>query len=544
VHPAAELAPAPEDSAPVGSSAAVDDAGESRSRLLTLLNGYRLLCGVLTLLIALFAQSGIFALYDARFFYVLCPLYLAYAAAALLVTKAFALPLPRLSLLLLIGDLVFMAGFTYASGGTGSGIGMLLFPWLAGYGWLLRDRTALLHAALAAIALLGLEVFWWLHFGGSTAQFLPAGLLGVGYFATTGLGLLLGRYSYVSEKLAVQRGIDLANLAQVNQRVIQDMQDGVVVVDGTATVRAFNTQAERFLGQYGKKTTGVPLTEFALPLSDCWQAWVNHTTEDPPPLALAGKLLRVRFVPVGTHRVDGALIYLEDMGRAHAQAQQIKLAALGRLTANIAHEIRNPLSAVNHATELLLEESALPVNARKLLGIVHTNSGRIDRIVREVLELNRRDRRQAEIFELAPTVHSMVDEIVAAEHIPPECIRVLIAGQPEIRFDRGHFGQVLWNLLRNAWQHCRREKDSIELSVRPGYSPFHVLFEIADDGPGVPATVRPQLFEPFFTTHAGGTGLGLYVARQLCEANGATLDLVDTSHGGHFRVVALSGAST
>jgi two-component system, NtrC family, sensor histidine kinase PilS len=522
----------------------VDDASESRSRLLTLLNGYRLLCGVLTLLIASLAQSRLFALYDASFFYVLCPLYLAYAVAAILFTKAIAWPLPRLSLLLLVGDLVFISGFTYASGGTGSGIGMLLFPWLAGYGWLLRDRAALLHAALAAIAVLALEVFWWLRFGGGTAQFLPAGLLGVGYFATTGLGLLLGRYSYASETLAVQRGIDLANLAQVNQRVIQDMQDGVVVVDGTTTVRAFNTQAERFLGQYGKKIAGVQLTEFALPLSDYWQAWVSHATEDPPPLAMAGKLLRVRFVPVGAHRVDGALIYLEDMSRANAQAQQIKLAALGRLTANIAHEIRNPLSAVNHATELLLEESALPANARKLLGIVHTNSGRIDRIVQEVLELNRRDRRQPEVFQLAPTVHALIDEIVAAEHIPPECIRVVIAGNPEVRFDRGHFGQVLWNLLRNAWQHSGRQNGSIELSVRPGYSPFHVLFEIADDGPGVPAAARSQLFEPFFTTHAGGTGLGLYVARQLCEANGATLDLVDTSRGGHFRVVALSGANT
>jgi len=248
-------------------------------------------------------------------------------------------------------------------------------------------------------------------------------------------------------------------------------------------------------------------------------------------------------VPVSQRRIDGALVYLEDLGRAQVQAQQIKLAALGRLTANIAHEIRNPLSAINHATELLLEESALPETSRKLLGIVHTNSGRIDRIVREVLELNRRDRRQPEVFEVGSVLRTLAEEIMQAERIPLECVTIDVVGSPSVRFDRGQFAQIVWNLLRNAWQHCRRQSRSVALSARPGYSPYHVLFEVADDGPGVPIAARPQLFEPFFTTRAGGTGLGLYVARQICEANGATLDLVETSAGGHFRVVAQSGAS-
>lgn len=520
-----------------------DQPNESRLRLLRLLNIYRMVCGGLILLLAALARESLFNLYNPLLFYVLCPLYLAYGAAAYFARHLPSWPLPRLLLWLFATDLFFTVGFVYASGGASNGLGMLLFPWLAGNAWMLRTRLAFFHAALAAIALLVLEIFGWLRFGTSAAQFLPVGLLGVGYFATAGLSMLLGRYAYASEQLAAQRGIDIENLGQINQRIIQDMQDGVIVVDGTASVRAFNSQAERLLGQFGKRSARASLTEFSLLLSNCWQGWVTHAAEEAPPLRIGGKLLRVRFVPVGTHRTDGALIYLEDLGRAQAQAQQIKLAALGRLTANIAHEIRNPLSAINHATELLLEENALAETSRKLLGIVHTNSGRIDRIVREVLELNRRDQRQPEVFDLSGVLRTLVDEIMQAEKIPAECVTIDIVGDPAVRFDRGQFAQIIWNLLRNAWQHCRRQARSISLSARPGYSPYHVLFEIADDGPGVPVAARPQLFEPFFTTRAGGTGLGLYVARQICEANGATLDLVETSAGGHFRVVAQSGAS-
>jgi two-component system sensor histidine kinase PilS (NtrC family) len=516
---------------------------ESRARLLSLLNVYRVLCAAVMLMVASLAQNRLFTLHDPTLFYILCAAYLAYGAVGFLATRTLQWPLPRLVLLLFMLDLSFMVGFLYASGGTGSGLGMLLFPWLAGNAWMLRSRIAFFHAALATVALLVLEIFWSVRFGTGGSQFLPVGLLGLGYFATSGLSMLLGRYAYASELLAAQRGIDIENLAQVNQRIIQDMQDGVLVVDGNTRVRAFNSQAERLLGQFGEKESGMTLTDYSLPISNYWQAWATHAGEDPPPLSVGGKLLRVRFVPVAQRRVDGALIYLEDLSRAQVQAQQIKLAALGRLTANIAHEIRNPLSAINHATELLLEEAALSETPRKLLGIVHTNSGRIDRIVREVLELNRRDRRQPENFELTHVLRTLVEEIIQVERIPPECVTIELAGSPAVRFDRGQFAQIVWNLLRNAWQHCRRQARSIVLSARPGYSPYHVLFEVADDGPGVPAAARPQLFEPFFTTRAGGTGLGLYVARQICEANGATLDLVETSSGGLFRVVALSGLS-
>src|SRR5450759_4607977 len=158
-----------------------------------------------------------------------------------------------------------------------------------------------------------------------------------------------------------------------------------------------------------------------------------------------------RFVPVGRSRNVGAVIFLEDLTRVQAQAQQMKLAALGRLTANIAHEIRNPLSAISYASELLLEEQRAPSQER-LLHIIQDNSKRLDRMVRDVLELARRDRVLPETIRLAVFLPSFIDEFAQTEKIPVSSFALELHDASEIVFDRVHLQQVLWNLLRNAWR--------------------------------------------------------------------------------------------
>jgi two-component system sensor histidine kinase PilS (NtrC family) len=246
--------------------------------------------------------------------------------------------------------------------------------------------------------------------------------------------------------------------------------------------------------------------------------------------------LRVRLVRIGSGLNGGTLIYLEDLGRAQNEAQQMKLAALGRLTASIAHEVRNPLSAINQAAQLLEEDGGVPASGERLLGMIRSNARRIDRIVGEVLQLNRRDRQQPEIVLLGEFVRSLVDEIVQAESIPPNSIVMLIPEEIRVLFDRGHLNQIFWNLVRNAWQHCQKKEGSIRIAGRPGYMGDAIICELADDGPGIPAELRGQIFEPFFTTRPGGTGLGLYIARELCDANGAALELLPRGPGAHFRM--------
>ncbi|HSD60432.1 MAG TPA: ATP-binding protein [Burkholderiales bacterium] len=325
-------------------------------------------------------------------------------------------------------------------------------------------------------------------------------------------------------------------MAQVSRLVIQDMHDGVLVVDGEGVVRQRNTRAEQLFGL--GPGAGALLASCAPVLAERFAAWRSGAADefDLLRIAPANRLVRTRFVAVSEERERGAVIFLEDMSRVQAQAQQLKLASLGRLTANIAHEIRNPLSAISHASELLQEEPTATPTQKRLTGIIRDNTYRVDRMVQEVMQLNRRDRAMQEVFPAADFLRAFADGFAQNERLPREGFALEVEGEPRLCFDRSHLNQVLWNLCRNAWRHGRKREGSVKLRAVPGATPNTTLIEVQDDGPGIPAALRSQVFEPFFTTVTSGTGLGLYIAREICDANGATLDCLDTETGAHFRI--------
>jgi two-component system sensor histidine kinase PilS (NtrC family) len=224
------------------------------------------------------------------------------------------------------------------------------------------------------------------------------------------------------------------------------------------------------------------------------------------------------------------------MGRLQEQARQIKLAALGRLTANIAHEIRNPLSAIKHASELMSEEESLGTTHKRLLRIVLDNAQRVERIVSDVLELGRRDRAHREMIDLQQTLPRLVEEFMLKEDVAAGVVRFEFRGRAMLVFDRSHFHQVMWNLLGNALRHSQRMAGSVVFRVHDGSREGWVEVHVIDDGGGVDERYSEQIFEPFFTTHSRGTGLGLYIARELCEANGAQLELMGSEAGANFRI--------
>jgi two-component system sensor histidine kinase PilS (NtrC family) len=514
-------------------------ASDSGNSSLLAIGLYRVVSGAILFAVAL--------LLDLKTIHVVAPYAFVTAAALYLLfglgtfwwirRDPFPVPLPALLSTLLAGDMLFIILMTVASGSAGGPLPILLFPQLAASGWLLRARTAFFHAALATVVLLGLDFVRLLDGQITDAQTFQTGLIGFGYFATIGIGVVLGRYAKASEALAEQRGIDVANLEQVNRLIIQDMQDGVLVVDLNGIVRSNNTQITRLLGGYGQMRGGMRLADFSAALDNYWRSWRGNRAE-PPPLKVEAtqRLLRVRMVPVGAGPQGGTLIYLEDLGRARSEAQQMKLAAMGRLTASIAHEVRNPLSAINQAAQLLDEDGAVTQGGQRLLAMIRSNAKRIDRIVGEVLQLTRRDRQMQEVIVLADFMHSLIEEIAQAESIPPGSIVVEIPAELQVLFDPGQLSQIVWNLVRNAWQHCRKTEKSIRFAARVGYMGDAILFEMNDDGLGIPTELHGQIFEPFFTTRPGGTGLGLYVARELADANGATLDLLPKTPGAHFRM--------
>ena len=513
---------------------------ESTRRILWIVDLYRAACGAALLSVALLLEPNVLNITTPHAFTTAAGIYFIFGIAAYWWIQQDQLPMPLSQVLfaMLVGDVFFLGLVMIAAGGSGAPLPILLFPQLAASGWLQRTRTGFFHAAFATVVFLGLEAYRTLNGGASGAPLFQTGLICFGYFATVGIAVALGGYTKLSEDLAAQRGIDIANLEQVNRLIIQDMQDGVLVVDLNGVVRGHNAQVTRLLGNFGRMRGGMRLVEFSATLHDYWRRWNEDYSEPLPPFKVetTQRLLRVRQVRIGSGLNGGTLMYLEDLGRAQSEAQQIKLAALGRLTASIAHEVRNPLSAINQAAQLLEEDRAVTAAGERLLGMIRNNAKRIDRIVGEVLQLNRRDRQQPEVIALREFMLSMCDEIAQAEHIAKGDIAIQIPDDVIVIFDRGHLSQIAWNLVRNAWQHCKKQTGSIFITARAGYMGDAVICELNDDGPGIPADARTSLFEPFFTTRPGGTGLGLYIARELADANGAALELLPKGPGAHFRL--------
>ena len=514
---------------------------DSNRRILWIVALYRAVCGAVLLGIALLADLQTLSVAAPNTFVTAAGLYFLFGLGAfwwLQQQQRLPLPLPALSLVLFSSDIAFLAMVVVAGGTSVAPLPILLFPQLAAGGWLLRTQTAFFHAALATLVLIGLDLFRALEGRIAYTQLMQTAFVCIGYFAMVGIAVALGRYTKASEDLAAQRGIDVANLEQVNRLIIQDMQDGVLVVDLNGVVRGHNAQVTRLLGGFGRMRGGMRLSEFSSVLHDYWRRWQEDLTEPLPPFKVDAtqRLLRVRLVRIGSGLNGGTLIYLEDLGRAQSEAQQMKLAAMGRLTASIAHEVRNPLSAINQAAQLLEEDGLVAPDGTRLMNMIRSNARRIDRIVGEVLQLNRRDRQQPEPVVLSEFMNSLIDEIVQAENMPPGAVIQNVPGDLGVWFDRGHLNQIFWNLVRNAWQHCQKKEGSIRVAARAGYMGDAVICELADDGPGIPAELRGQIFEPFFTTRPGGTGLGLYIARELADANAATLELLPRSPGAHFRM--------
>lgn len=432
-------------------------------------------------------------------------------------------------------DVAFLTVLMYASGGAKSGIAFMLVVVVAGAALVGQGRLTLFFAALATLAVLIEQTIRLFQFNAEADDFFRTGLISIGFFATALIARLLAGRVVANENLARQRGIELADQVRINRQVIQDMDDGVLVVDAGGGVRLLNPQAEALLST--SPPSGSPLADYWPDLAKRLRP--HQTIGEVTDILKApnGKSLLYRLLP--SEEGGNTLIYLQDLGRIQAQAQQLKLAALGRLTANIAHEIRNPLAAITSAGELLADEQRADTRAR-LVRIIGDNANRLNRLVGEVLALGRRDHVQQENISLPAFLAQFLEEYSLQDASAPRRIRLGARDGDAICFDRAHLYRILENLVTNALRYASNAPDAVRIEVVAG-PPDRVELHIIDDGPGIADADRGKIFEPFFTTRSSGTGLGLYIARELSEANGAQLDLLDGSGGAHFRVTAKEG---
>lgn len=495
---------------------------------------YRLLLGGLCLLVLFFPGD-----WNQRLSLLPSPMLFALAGAYLAATLA-GLGLAHfwrqhfnLQLSFQVGvDVVVISMLMYIAGGVGSGFGLLLLISLAAASLVGQGRLVLFYAALATLAALAVQALLIVARDLDPGSIVQAGFISAGYFATAILARLLGQRIMINEDLARRRGIALDNQIRINQRVVERMQDGVLIVGRDGTIVRHNPMAARLLGlPAAAGNLGAQAPTLAAALGH----WLAGGGDDSIILAGAGSAeLGARFESTASSEGE-VLVFLEDVGRVKEQAKQLKLAALGRLTASIAHEIRNPLSAIGHAAELLKEERRGEIFER-LLRIIGDNTARLDRIVGDVLELGRQKQAQVETIELREFLGNFAVDLLGNENLPAATIALDAPAGLAICFDRSHLQQVLWNLVGNALRHSSRGPAAVRLTAQAAASGGWVELHVVDDGPGVPAELRDQVFEPFFTTHTQGTGLGLFIARELCVANGATLVLKAAAGGGHFIV--------
>jgi two-component system sensor histidine kinase PilS (NtrC family) len=432
-----------------------------------------------------------------------------------------------------VADIVVITVLMHASGGFRSGLGVMLLISLAGAAVVAERWLTLTFATFATLAVLGEQLAWIGRHGANPSALVHPTILGIGYYVSALITNWLAHRVISNEEIARQRGIELANQVGINAVVIQDVQDGVIVMDDAGIVRQYNRQAELLLGRAFRPDCHI--REYSRALSQQLGAWAAGSEAEGEPFVLneSSRRVRARFQAAGVQGQRFVLVFLEDLSRLEAEAQKVKLVALGRLTANIAHEIRNPLSAITHATDLMLEENRAQGRER-LCRIIRDNAYRLDRMVKDVLELNRRDRIVPERIELAGFLASFIEDVAHNESLPDGALRLEVVENAVVDIDRVHLHQILWNLVRNAWRHGRQAPGSVRIRLECTQS--RVQLHVMDDGPGVPEALRSQLFEPFFTTDSKGTGLGLYISRELAAANGARLDYVPLAAGADFRL--------
>lgn len=426
-------------------------------------------------------------------------------------------------------DIAFLIALSHLSGGTTSGLGLLLLVSVAAGSLLLSGQLALLVAAMASLGMLS-DTVYLLSANTPNQSLLTAGTLGTLFFAAA-LGFqMLSQRLRSSQQLAQERTADVSKLQNLNQLIVQRMRTGILVIGDDGHIKMMNQAAAEFLQAAAPGADGKALGPALQTQLDNWRRDPDIAAK-PFRNADTGPEIIARFTALNREQAGDTLVFLEDSGQLAQRAQQLKLAALGRLTASIAHEIRNPLGAISHAGQLLRESPQLEDGDRRLADIVVNQAHRINNIIENVLQLSRRSPPNPRRIDLGGWLHAYLDEY--REGLSGRAdISVQERHPMVVNVDTDQLAQVLTNLLDNALRYSEKAtgKPSAILVVSRCGKQLPQL-DIIDHGAGIAERDQEKVFEPFFTTEARGNGLGLYMARELCEINQARLHYLRNESG-------------
>jgi len=515
-------------------------------RILQIFNFYRTALALILLISFLTgATTTQLGNYDTSLFLNTVVIYLAFSLLVLFLLKPQKTFTQRQRLLssLFIIDILAIALMTYSSRGVVSGLGLLHLVTIAAGSILVIGRMSTLLAAIASIATIYGEVY--LSFSNQVPanQYIQSGLLGALLFATSLYLQTLAERMRKSAILTQKQATSIVNLEHLNHLIIQRMRTGILVVGADNNIITANDAAQQML------TTGKHRNNKEIPhdnqfsatlpeiLGEHLQTWKIDPEKRPPTFSLnkGGPQLQANFAYLHPTADPSVLIFLEDSSQIIQRVRQMKLASLGRLTASIAHEIRNPLGAISHASQLLAEANSLQMADQKLLAIVLKHCERVNLIIEDVLHMSRQKQDSAERINLLDWLNNFVVNYQDTHQLNGKISIEIDPPTTEIRVICSQLEQILNNLFENGLRYSERSTGKANLKLIGGVngeSGFKLpILHIIDDGDGVDPRTEEHLFEPFNTTEASGTGLGLYISKELCEANQAQLSYRRTRKG-------------
>jgi two-component system sensor histidine kinase PilS (NtrC family) len=420
-------------------------------------------------------------------------------------------------------DIIFITLLMHASGGISSGIGILLVVSIAAGGLLIGGRCALLFAALASLSILTEQIYAMRVHAFPNTSFTYAGMLGASFFTIAYLSYVLAKRTEQSETLASQHQQTIVNLEELNQHIIQHLQSGIIISNAQQQIKMCNEAVLKIINCTDIADQPVQLLDISTQLSDGFKSWLTDFSQNFAIIRLANQNeIHVRFSLLETQHQMYYMIILEDISLYNQRLQQSKLASLGRLTASIAHEIRNPLGAISHAGQLLSEAPALSSEDYRLTEIIQSHCQRVNKIIEDVLQLSKRHPSYKEKINLNQWVKTNLDSFIQETHCAADCFTIR-AKEADlwVYMDTGHLKQIFDNLCSNAIKYGNSKEGSIIIELC--LSENSPCIKILDNGSKIDAETVKHLFEPFFTTSSSGIGLGLYISKELADLNQAKL---------------------
>jgi two-component system sensor histidine kinase PilS (NtrC family) len=436
-------------------------------------------------------------------------------------------------------DIIAITLLMHACGGVESGIGILLAASIASSGLLVGGVCSMVFAALASLVILSEQAYGYTINGVSFSSYPTAGMLGASFFTIALLSFVLAKRSEQSDLLATQQQQTISTLEALNQYIIQHLQSGIIISNAQQQIYIANEAALYLLEQ---STMPHRLSDVSVELSLLFTYWLHHPDQESLTLTRPKKAtIQLRLSLLPTEQEVFYMMVLEDSALHNQRLQQGVLASLGRLTASIAHEIRNPLSAISHAGQLLSENAELSPQDLRLTQIIQNHSRRVNKIIDDILQSSKRQPSHREKVFLDRWLPDYLDNFKGEQGIAKTSFELIFHKNQLYAFiDPGHLKQIMDNLCLNALKYGAIEKGSVRVQVTCIQDA--PCLTLLDHGDVLSAEVAQHLFEPFFTTSSTGTGLGLYISRELAELNQAKLSYVVTEAQQNSFQLCLSNA--